>query len=76
MTFLFGTWPGRIIFLFGSIIILAVALGGVLGGLAITGAPRSFLVSPVACDGFSAFGGIGAISGRGEAFGLSYLEGT
>ena len=39
MTFLFGTWPGRIVFFFGGIVILAVALGGVLGGLAITGGP-------------------------------------
>ena len=39
MTFIFGTWPGRIIFLFGSIIVLTVAFGGVIGGLAITGGP-------------------------------------
>lgn len=32
MTFLFGTWPGRIVLFFGSIIILTVALGGVLVG--------------------------------------------
>ena len=39
MRFLFGTWPGRLVFFFGGIIILAVALGGVLGGLAISGGP-------------------------------------
>ena len=39
MTFLVSTWPGRVILVIGSIIILAVALGGVLGGLAITGGP-------------------------------------
>ncbi len=39
MTFLIATWPGRIILVFASVIILAVALGGVIGGLAITGGP-------------------------------------
>ena len=39
MLFLFSTWPRRVISLFGGIVILAVALGGVLGGLAITGGP-------------------------------------
>ena len=39
MTFFVSTWPGRVILVIGSIIILAVALGGVLGGLAITGGP-------------------------------------
>ena len=39
MTFFVSTWPGRVILAIGSIIILAVALGGVLGGLAITGGP-------------------------------------
>ncbi len=39
MTFLFGTWPGRIVLIIGSLIILTVALGGVIGGLAITGGP-------------------------------------
>ena len=39
MTFLIATWPGRIVLVLGSIIILAAALGGVLGGLAITGGP-------------------------------------
>ena len=38
-SFFFGTWVGRIILVLGSIIILTVALGGVLGGLAITGGP-------------------------------------
>ena len=37
--FLFSTFAGRVISLFGGIVILAVALGGVLGGLAITGGP-------------------------------------
>ena len=39
MTFLFGTWPGRIVLFFGSIITLTVVLGGVLGVLAISGGP-------------------------------------
>ncbi len=39
MAFVVSSWAGRVILLFGSIIILAVALGGVLGGLAITGGP-------------------------------------
>ncbi len=39
MTFFIATWPGRIVLVLGSIIILTVALGGVLGGLAITGGP-------------------------------------
>ena len=39
MTFFVSTWAGRVILVIGSIIILAVALAGVLGGLAITGGP-------------------------------------
>ncbi len=39
MAFFISTWPGRAILALGSIIILATALGGVLGGLAITGGP-------------------------------------
>ncbi len=39
MSFFVSTWAGRVILVIGSIIILAVALGGVLGGLAITGGP-------------------------------------
>ena len=39
MTFLIATWPGRIVLVIGSIIILAVVFGGVLGGLAISGGP-------------------------------------
>ena len=38
-SFFFATWAGRVILVIGSIIILTVALGGVLGGLAITGGP-------------------------------------
>ena len=39
MRFFIATWPGRIILVIGSLIILTVALGGVIGGLAITGGP-------------------------------------
>ena len=39
MTFLFGTWPGRIVFFIGGLITLTVVFGGVLGGLAISGGP-------------------------------------
>ena len=38
-SFFFGTWVGRIILSVFGLIVLAVALGGVLGGLAITGGP-------------------------------------
>ena len=39
MTFLFGTWIGRIVLFIGGLVTATVALGGVLGGLAITGGP-------------------------------------
>ena len=39
MTFLFGTWPGRIVLVIASVITLTVVLGGVLGVLAISGGP-------------------------------------
>jgi hypothetical protein len=39
MAFFVSTWPGRVILAIGGIIILSAALGGVLGGLAITGGP-------------------------------------
>ncbi len=38
-SFFFATWVGRIILSVLGLIVLAVALGGVLGGLAITGGP-------------------------------------
>lgn len=40
MVFFIATWPGRIILLVGSIVVLTVAFGGVIGGLAITGGPK------------------------------------
>ncbi len=40
MSFFFATWIGRIILSVFGLIILTVALGGVLGGLAITGGPE------------------------------------
>ena len=40
MAFFVSTWPGRVILVIGSIIILAVAFGVVVGGLAITGGPE------------------------------------
>ena len=39
MTFLIGTWIGRIVVFIGGLVTLTVAFGGVIGGLAITGGP-------------------------------------